>query len=1435
MTTAQSSGRRTESLFDNRYRYDHIYPRGRSGETLRAYDTHDHDHPVVVKRPAPQDAPPMRAGQEVSIRNEKQALERLSGHPMLTELRGSGEFRVGGHTHEYIVIDLAPGVVVESMVLEQAEQNAYLPELEVLVIVDGLLDLLIHAHENRVIYNDVDAKHLFWDRTTYRLKVIDWGNAVFMDEPRALPTNVNQATDIYQCGELLYFILTGGNRLVTELDDSETFFVNFGQDAERIPARLQGIVARAVEPDPKRRFGTVRDLRAALAEYRQPLERERDEIVGRVGKRVRATASQEELEELRAVLQQALVMDPGYPEARQLGDEIERLLRQIAVQADLDATRIYLESANWPRALSLLDDLLPLADGQNEQLVRFLMAGAATLEQMRVSPPPNGFLQALDPLFGGDVQTAGQVLLTTHEARPTQREAQWLLAEQLSATVPDVVLLRPHLVRLRHELGRDGRAADAVDLLNAVEQQLERTPVPGLTGLLVIYQQVADMLARLEERVETVVDGDAGDESETVLAAAIRARRAAQDVVARLEQVSAHAFGDPTQAGDYLRRASAIDPTSPHFVALHSYFDEVHQAVDALGQFRPRSNGANLAAWFDDVQEFLEPYLTDLSDPRLHDAAAVMRTAAEGWTTILNYFALGRRQPTIDLLRRMADGIRPLNENLAAWFSTLANRLPEAAHVEKLSPHEALGDLLVTGWQAWDRGDGLHVQQMADDVQQAATTDGERLAGTRLSRLGALLESWHSEGGSSAERLERAEVEALSILLADEERERRTFAEQMPNTSLYLRAMNRGIVSFMHSSSSAGWRALYLHYVLRGMLALHDGDLDDAEFWREAASNTFDSARTHRAYQVLDRALTIRRLTQGVERAMSGVSEPRDLEQVRQALNAPLASDVLSGAQQAIQSIQQALGDWSDGDFFAARQAFDQALDNLQATADTAGLRIEPFLAWVTNLRDTAAELQQTRLSIEQGAHATSETPDPALREAHMSIVERTLNTVGPEYAHQVRQWQDMYLSVLDTYTTQRLTRSEKLAAFNRHFASLFITKHPLYPLFRHWESVVEQLPPDVDEDAVIDVDGVASDAPDPNAPVYVDEDVGVIDAADAEPERGGELSWNWIIVGAVVLLLAGAVFAVTRVLDGGDDASGSSGDGASDTASAGAAPTADPFAGLPPAPSESPVPPTQTPLPTEITPSTTPTTPPTTSPTESPTVLPSITPTTVTTSATPPPTDAPAPTATAAVAAAPTPGGDGTLAALAAAPAELRTWPEAALRAADGAWQLNTAEAGGELVLVLTPDLMTQLFAPGAASAFISAEATLELVDYDPAALAEGAITLGLGAENQRDQRTLGQVQFVGENFISVGMNQNGTFSSPTQFPLQNPVLRLGVRRTNANTLSFYLDDRSLGDSVFLFPRGEPISLVLSVTGADVVVRLDGFEVEFRARDELP
>ncbi len=1441
--SVQPPGRRTESLFDNRYRYDHIYPRGRSGETLRAYDTHDHDRPVVIKRPAPQDAPPMRAGQEVSIRKERQALERLAGHPVLTELRASGTFRVGGQTHEYIVMDLALGEIVEEMIFTRAERDAYLPELETLVIMDRLLDLLARAHDHQVIYNDVDAKHLFWDRLNYRLKVIDWGNAVFLDEPGALPS-VNRATDIYQCGELLYFILTGGSRLSVEIeDDNDTFFVNFGPAAEHIPARLQGIISRAVHPDAKQRFGSISELRSALREHRTPLEQQRDEIIGRVRKRVRPTASQDELEELRATLQDALIMDPGHPEANQLQNEINHFLAQIHFQADLDAIRIYIESANWPRALSLLHDLQSSAGPANTPLLRFLIASAALLNELNITPPPRGFLNALDLLFTGQSTEAGQVLLKTSEPRPHAWQAQWLLAEQLAAHVPEVALLRPHLTRLRHTL--QDAPAPVLAQIDRVEDELNRPALSGLTGLHVIYQQAISALGKLEVMLDDASDDYPAEMHETQLASVIRARRAANDILAHLDQVGNTAYSDPPQAVEALRQAAHIDPTATHFNTLHDYFDEVHQAVTALAQFRPRANGANLAEWFDDVQNFIRPYLDDLPDPQLHAAAHALQQASEGWITAINYLALGRRQSTIEVLRRTGDTIRPVNEHIAAWMGALANRVPDAGYAERLSPNEALADRLIEGWKAWDRGDGIQAAQSGQDAHAHANTDGERLAADRLRRMGELLDTWASAGGY-ADRAEtdHAETEALSILLSEEERERRTFAEQMPNTNLYLRAMSRGIVAYMQQSSSAGWRALYMHYVLRGMLALFTDQIDEAEFWREVASKGYDSARTHRAFQILDRALTSRLLIEKAQRALNAVARPGDLEVVQQAINVPLAGEILADVEHAVGLVNDAIRSWSDGEFYDARQAFDGALHHIDEAMTNNDLAIDPFAEWVAGLRDDAAELQQLRLSIEQGAASSSTDPDPAIEEAQRQIVTLTQRRLGPDHVHQVRQWHEMYQAVLETYTTQRLTRAEKLAAFSRHFASLFIARHPAYPLFRHWEGVISQLPADVDEDETIDL-GETEEIDDPHAVTYLEDDRIAAPAQITRREPGStrDLPWNWIIGAAVIALIALIGFAVVRSL-GEDDQTpgpGSRANAAAQTQTAAASAVVIPTTESAPT-TDTPIPPATTPPQTATltappeptsTPFAIPTTPPATATEVSP---PTLTPTLFVTS-TLLPTRTPQPVAALSQDAADTNTESSILAALDALPAGDRPGPQGAfVPSEDGAWILSTTGINGaELALELSPELLSVLFQPGAASALRRADATLELLNAEDSATSQGEIAFGLGATNATGQQTIGQVEISATNFVRLGLNQNGRFISSTEFPQQNPQFALSIRRTNTNTLSFYVDDRWLGDSVFLFPQGDPVTLLFYVTGQDVAVRVSTFEIDFSPRDVIP
>lgn len=1421
-------GRRTESLFDNRYRYDHIYPRGRSGETLRAYDTLQDDRPVVVKRPAPQDAPPMRAGQEVSIRNERHALERLSGHSVLVELCGGGTFRVGGHTHEYIVLERAEGVIVEDLVLELAKEDRLLPELETLVIMDRLLDLLAFAHERQVIYNDVDAKHLFWDRECYQLKVIDWGNAVFTDEPGALAP-VSRATDIYQCGELLYFIFTGGMRLATESDENgEAFFVNFGPQADRIPARLQAIITRAVHPDLKRRYATITDLRQALAEYRQPLERVRDDILGRVRKRVRPTASQEELEQLAAELQDALVMDPGYPDARALAAEIESLRRQLMIQADLDAIRIYLESGNWPRALALLDDLLPEADHTTESLIRFLIATAAIGEQMHITPPPAGFVAALDPLFAGDAALAGHTLLTTPETRPAAREAQWLIAEQLS-TITGLMLLRPHLVRLKSDLQTLQHADRVLNALRAAAAQLEAAPGSGLNGLRAIYVDLERSLEYLATELDRTPIVWSEAEREAARASVERARQAARAIVQHLDAIGQTAISDPMRAGELLRAAAAIDPLSPYFDALNDYLDEIHQALAALAQFKPRPDGSNLSEWFADVADFLEPYLADLRDPHLHAAAEAVREAASGWNRSASYIALGRREASIETLRATAEVIRPVNEHLAAWLGTVANRIPDTAFVERHCANARLADALIDGWRAWDRGDAAQASEFGRKALDAAQTDGERFAAERLSRLSDLLLRWLAGETHDPERTERTEKDTLAILLSDEEQERRTFAEQMPSSTLYLRAMSRGIVARLRESSSAGWRALYFHYVLQGTLALLNDDLETAEFWRSAAAKAFDEAPTHPAYQILDRTLTSRRLVETAEAALNSVADPADLDRARRALNAPLAAELLGGAEQSVQMAIQAVRDWSDGNFYAARQGLDVALDDIKRAIASGGLHIEPYVDWLTRLRDTANALQALKLRIEEAAARRDDEPDPAVRDAHREIIDLTLSALGPDYAHQVRQWHEMYQSVVETYTATRLNRREKLAAFSRHFSSLFIDKHPAYPLFRHWESVVEQLPQDEPEPAPHPATRAAAAAP-PSLEEGEELTFLLDDEQTAEPvpqaalrERTArdDLPWNWIIGGALIVLLAIGSAAVLRAMQNEDlpeRLAGSSAGQRSPTATQLVPTSTLAEAAAIAAETDTPAQPPTEPVPTAT-------------PSPAPSDTPQPTPTLFLTSTPAPPR---------AVAAAPlsdAPTNTSVLDALGAIDEDERPWPETVFSSGPGGvWQLATgAGSAGATTVTFDPGMLGRLFGPGAASTLTSARAVLELVTYDERELADGDVSFGLGALNASGQSAIGTVQFKEPALIAMGMNQNGTFRARSEAPLNAPQIELSLRRVNANTLGFYINDRLLGDSVVVFPEGAPISLVLVASGRNTVVRVSAFEVEFSPRSNLP
>lgn len=1449
------TARRPDSLFDNRFRYDYIYPRGRSGETLRAYDTQDNDRPVVIKRPALQDAPPIRAGQQVSIMAEKRALEALSGHPVLTELLYTGTFRVGGQAHTYIVMEMATGRTVEEMILELGRRGARLPDLEMLILLDGLLDLLQAAHDKHIIYNDVDAKHLFWDRENYILKVIDWGNAVFTDGdhgPSTGGTHVTRAADVVQTGQLLYFLLSGGQRIDSSRPDPAD---ELGED---VPARLKAIINRAVSTDAANRYPDLAALRHDLAEVRRPLQKQREALVERAKNRLPGAGSQSQLEELRAILNEALTLDPGFPPAREMLAEADRRLRKLSIQGDLDAVRIYIETGSPARAAALIDELADRAGEDVGPLLSFLKEMCAELG----SVIPDGLPPALDALLRDDAPAAARTLLTTSDPRAAGRQQAALIAERLSHYMPGVTVLRPHLTRLDTLIGGTAEGATARDIL----ARLEEPPTPGLQNLIRYYQRAAYGLAGLEQAL-TPIGGEA-------LTQAARARAAAENILDLTEVIAQNALGDPSRAGNALWHASSIDPVNPAFEALNNALNGFHADLETLRGYVPTPEGSDIAEFLAAAGRRLRPYAAEITDGRFQAILRDLDSAGGAWARVMDCIALGGRRPAIDAAKSAAGSVRPLNTAVARWFEDYARRIDEAPHVESLSPNTAFGKAVSDGWEAWDRGrsgDGLMAGKRAVDL---AVTEAEKLAARRLIGLSEALEAWlDNDGAASAPVTEAASRRVSALYLPDEETIRQRFASQMPSMQTYLRAMLKGIVEPLRDSSAAAIRVLFLDYVLRGIAALHKEDFEEANTWKEAAAKALGNARLHPAYQSLDTAIARRTLILEAVNTLNQTRNVAGIAEAKQAVRAPLAAAQLEHADHAVRALEDALRRWHDGDFRAARTLLDQALERAAAAEVSLGKPLNVFKGWLQELADSAEILAQARRLIEQEALNPAERPNLEIEDAHEKMVDVTRRDLGEPYTALLRQWRDTYDAFREAYTDPSLSKDEKLRIFESHFASLFIDRQPALPILRRWRELIaaqpdpEPTPPPAPsgvtdampaftftppepepptrarpERAERSTRGAAFTAPEPDdmsdpvAPMTDDpiamERVGERRAAGKRPP----LALIVGIVGLIALIGIGALILSGR----GGAESGTPGATLIDpTPGAGGAFTEPTNTLLPPSatPTDTP-PPTETPLPTL--PPTATNTPEPGAPTPSliptgeliapGTLVSALTPTTIPTlsaGASPEPTRAGALLPTVPPEAAF--GRYDLLSPLAKLPDAARSWSREWFAVRDGKWQVsNPAAAGIRAPLVrLGPEILTLTLWVNAARYLQRVEAQVDLVQYNPALIPTGGVYFGVGLESVQGQRAAVEGRLVGQNVLDLGMNLNGRFQKKTQLPVTTPSLKIVIERRGDRTLALFVDGQLLGTSNAAYAPDVPLTIYLYTSTGDVQMNVNTLTVE--------
>ena len=1424
------------SLFDNRYLYDHIYPRGRSGETLRAVDTRENERPVIIKRPAPNDAPPIRAGQEVSILNERKALQRLAGHPVLTELLDSGQFPVGGIPHQYIVMERAQGEIVADMVLELKARGQYLPELETLVIVDSLLDLLQAAHERDIVYNDVDAWHLFWDRATWRLKVIDWGNSVFLEGDESTPQGVSRQSDVAQVGELLYFMLTGGRRIDLPRDAGENFLADFGEERTRVHSRLQAIISRAAHPRSRLRYASLGALRKDLEEFRAPIQRERDLVLSRVSGRLRHDRSRDELHGLMQTLAPALAIDPGYPQARELQQGIEERLQDIAIAADLDAIRIYMENGNWQRSAELLAELRPRAGGETSRLVRLLGDMARLLLDVQHEDIPPLVQDSIGLLFDGKVPAAAQELITRH-ASEQEYELQHLLAERISAHFADVQLLQPNLLRVRLSLADLGAAGLPVSELQLVlDEALELltgiNAAPRLApGVLQDrYTQASEGLDALQTLIDSASSGQQLPGSEALRGALQRALQASRSLAEQLRVIGSQAASRPREATSALASCQAIDPVNSSWEVVQRHLDMLYELLGVCQTWVPLADGSGLDGWLRDTRSDLGPFLEYFFDETLTDMANGLEIAAKAWDGYAMATIQGNRESALDALTQASSAVNTLSPTLAAWFSQLRSVVAGARYVERHALFGGLGRALADGWQTWDRGQLAEAARLAQRAKEIARNNPQRFAANRLLQLADISRTWVERNGVTNEDATRAALAAVEQLFtADELALRDDFAQQMPGTDTFLKAMNRGLVEVYDRNSTAAVRILFLYYLLRGALDAHEDALEDAAFWHEAALRTLgDDGAQHIAARALESFISRRQDLLDAAVLINEVNSPQslpNLQKLAEQLEASPQARLLAPAVLSLAEFQAALRDWTDGEFRPAGVKLENAMNAIDDAEQSAAITLTGYRTWLVSLSAGAAELHTRLRRMHKVIEERPDTPDNALLEAHRWLVSHTEALLTPEQSGTLRQWQETYERFLAAHIDPDLRRSARMARFNELFRAMFIDRHPAWPLYRHWFELAEQqpeFPAASGETPAVVEPPVAGATPAPRrersaattqtslpaldqplVPFAGEDEFPELPESEPAPRR---ISRRVTVVALIVVTLL--ILALIFVYVPGRNNSLA-------LVSSTEAPAAA-------APEE-----TEAPAAAELAATATPPASPTTAPataTTRPTATATHTPTIVLTAT-------PLPTATL-----PPLGLQGRQDLLALLDnlrisGELPWSAEIFAPAAQSdAWRLGLAGVGdGAPVSVgLTRELLERVYGNEAATRIRRMEVTLVLSDYNPPLLLEDAVWFGATLQSAEDPAAAGgiRVRLVQPGVINLSQLRGEELITVGQRTVNAMVARLRLERDmEEGALRLFFNDEALGAPVPLAP-GQALLPILYVRGGGVVVSVASWQL---------